>query len=260
METTSRILCLSGLLLLTPILNGQDSIDHKAIFPSGISLGYGLGYYSVQDEYISDETYSGTLPHLNLEWIRFHNKIGYRLEFEYQTSGNISNNNISANVMQFVFNQDFAFPVGSFPILSKRVYTYLGPSAQFFYYDIKYNFGQPGTFISPNTFGIIGSLGINGEFIFPVNEKLRIEGLLRSNLLSFSGKKIDEYKYEDEPSPTLLSVITATKMDGNIDIRYTIIRRFSATIGYKFDLLRIHKWDPYIAASNSLVLSINYTF
>lgn len=260
MKTTTRILCLSGLLLLTPILKGQDTVNYKAIFPSGISFGYGLGSYSVIDEYISGERYSGRLPCLNLEWIRFHDKIAYRLEFEYQNSDNISNNSISARAMQFVFNEDFIFHVGSFPLLSKRVFAYLGPSVQFFYYDIKYNFGQPGTFISPKTFGIIGSLGINGACIFPVNDKLQIEGVMRSSLLSFSGKKIDEYKYEDQPSPTLLSAITATKIDCDIGIRYYPVRRVSATMAYKFDLLRIHRWDPYIAASNSLVISLNYTF
>lgn len=219
-----------------------------------------MGLYSVKDEYISTEKYSGTLPYVNLEWVWFHHKGAYRLEFEYQNSSNISNNNISARVMQLVFNQDFIYPVGRFQLFSKSVYAYLGPSAQFFFYDIDYNFAQPGTFISPNTFGIIGSLGANSEFICPVNKKLRIEGLLRSNLISFSGKKIDEYKYTDDPSPTLLSVITATKIDCDISVRYHFAKRISTSVGYEFDLLRIHKWDPYIAAGNSLIISMNYTF
>ena len=145
-------------------------------------------------------------------------------------------------------------------MFSKNVYSYLGPSFQFFFYDIDYNFAQPGTFISPNTFGIIGSLGVNSEFICPVNKKLRIEGLLRSNLLSFSGKKMDEYKYADESSPSLLSVITATKIDCDISVRYYLANRISTSLGYKFDMVRINKWDPYIAACNSLIISVNYTF
>ena len=260
MKTTSGILSLAGLLLLSLEITGQDTINHKTIFPSGISAGYGLGLYSVKDEYISKEKYSGTLQYINLEWQRFHNKNAYRLEFEYQNSTNISNNKITAEVMQFVFNQDFIYPIGSFPLFSRSVYAYLGPSVQFFFYDIDYNFAQPGTFISPNTFGIIGSLGINGELIYPVNKKLRIEGFLRSNMLSFSGKKMDEYKYADESSPSLLSVFTATKIDCDLNIRYYLANRVSASIRYKFDLSRIEKWDPYIAASNSLIISINFKF
>lgn len=260
MKTTSRIIISAGILLLSLELTGQDTINYKTIFPSGISVGYGQGLYSVKDEYISKEKYSGTLPYFNVEWVRFHNKNAYRLELEYQNSNNITNNNISAEVMQFVFNQDFIYSVGSFPLFSRNVYTYLGPSVQFFFYDIYYNFAQPGTFLSPKTFGIIGSLGINTEFIYPVNKKLRIEGFLRSNLLSFSGKEIDEYKYKNEPTPTLLSVITATKIDCDLTMRYYFAKRVSASIGYEFDLLRIDKWDPYIAACNNLIISINYTF
>ena len=122
--------------------------------------------------------------------MRFHNKNAYRLEFEYRYSSNISNNNISAKVGQFTFNQDFIYPVGNLSLFSRCVYAYLGPSIQFFYYDIRYNFVTPGTFISPKTFGIIGSLGINAELIYQVNNKFKVEGLLRSNLISFSGAKL----------------------------------------------------------------------
>ncbi len=79
-------------------------------------------------------------------------------------------------------------------------------------------------------------------------------------MLSFSGKKIDEYKYTDETSPALLSVFTATKTDADISIRYYLVKRVSASLGYKFDLSRIAKWDPYVAASNSLVISANFAF
>jgi len=260
MKTKSRIIISACILLLALELSGQETINNKTVFPSGISVGYGQGLYSVKDEYISKEKYSGTLPYLNLEWVRFHNKNAYRLEFEYRNSANIKNNRISAEVMQFVFNQDFIYPVGNFPLLSRNVYAYLGPSAQFFFYNIKYNFGQPGTFISPKTFGIIGSLAINTEFIYLVNKKLRIEGLIRSNLLSFSGKDYDERKYEDEPGPSLLSVFTATKFDFDLSVRYYLKKRVSAALRYKFDLIRIHKWDPYIASSNNLIISLNYTF
>jgi hypothetical protein len=259
-KTKSRIIISACILLLALESPGQDTINNKTVFPSGISVGYGQGLFFVRDEYISEEKYSGTLPYLNVEWVRFHNKNAYRLEFEYRNSSNIKNNKISAEVMQFVFNQDFIYPVGNFPMFSRNVYAYLGPSAQFFFYNIKYNFGQPGTFISPKTFGIIGSLAINTEFICPVNKKLRIEGLMRSNLLSFSGKDYDERKYENEPGPTLLTVFTATKFDFDLSVRYYIVNRVSTAFRYRFDLLRIHKWDPYIASSNNLIISLNYTF
>ena len=258
MKTKSRAIILAISLIIALQVPAQDTLNYKTGFPSGISVDCGLGSYSVKDEYISREKYSGTLPYINVEWVRFHNKSAYRLEFEYRYSGKISNNNISAEVRQFVFNQDFIYPVGNFRLFSRSVYAYLGPSAQFFYYDICYNFASPGTFISPKTFGIIGSLGINAELICHVNNKLKVEGLLRSNLISFSGKEIDERKYEDESGPTLLSLFTATKSDFNLSVRYYPADRFSISLGYKFDLSSINKWDPYIAASNSVIISLNY--
>jgi hypothetical protein len=259
MKTKVTIIILAIAFFITIQLRGQDAIDYKTVFHSGISVGYGQGLYSVKDEYISDEKYSGTLPYYNIEWIRFHNKNGYRLEFEYRSSANIKNNNISAEVKQFAFNQDFFYPVGSFSLFSKNIYVFLGPSLQYFYYEINYNFVNPGTFIIPKSFGNIGSLGINADFVYQINTKLTIDGFLRSNLISVSGKIIDEQVYH-ESSPRFLTVFTATKFDFDFSIRYYLVYRISISIGYKFDLSRINKWDTYIAASDNVIISLNYKF
>ena len=258
--TNKAKIIISAISLITLQTPAQDTINHKTSFPSGIFLGYGQGLYAVKDEYISKEKYSGTMPYYNVEWVRFRERNGYRLEFEYWKTTDISNNKISAEAQQFNFNQDFIYPIGNFPLFSRNVYAYLGPSVQLFYYEIYYHFVSPGTFISPTTFGIIGSLGINTEFIYQVHDKLKVEGFLRSNLISFSGKKIDEDKYVNESSPTLLTVFTATKLDVDLSLRYYLIDRVSVSLGYRFDLSRINKWDPYIAASNNIIVSINFRF
>lgn len=66
--------------------SGQDTINYKTVFPTGISIGYGQGIISVKDEYISKEKYSGTVPYFNIEWVRFRNKNAYRLEFVQQNT------------------------------------------------------------------------------------------------------------------------------------------------------------------------------
>jgi len=256
-KTRSRIIISIISLIITLQTPAQDTINHKTVFPSGIFLGYGQGLYSVKDEYISKEKYSGNLPYYNVEWVRFHNRNGYRLQFEYRKSTDISNNKILADAQQFNFNQDFIYPIGNLSLLSKPVYAYLGPSVQIFYYEIYYHFVMPGTFISPKTLGTIGSLGINIELIYPISNRLIVEGYLRSNLVSFSSKEIDEQKYKNESGASLLTVFTATKLDVDFSIRYYLIDRFSVSLGYIFDLSRINKWDPYIAASNSIIISIN---
>ena len=258
MKNKAKIFIFAISLLITFQTSAQDTLNRNTLFPSGIFLGYGRGFYAVKDEYISKEKYSGSIPYYNLEWVRFHNRNGYRLEFEYWKTTDIANNNISAEAQQFNFNQDFFYPIGNFSLFSRNVYAYLGPSVQLFYYEIYYHFVNPGTFISPTTRGIMGSLGVNTELVYHINNKLKIEGLLRSNLISIAGKKIDERKYENEPGPKLLSVFTATKLDADLSLRYYLIDRISLSLGYKFDLSRINKWDPYIAVSNNIILSFNF--
>ena len=260
MNIKVKIIISAIALFLTRELPGQDTINYKTVFPSGISVGYGQGLFSVKDEYISREKYSGTLPYLNIEWVRFHNKNGCRLEFEYRNSTNITNNNISAVAKQFAFNQDFIYPIGHFSLFSKDIYAYLGPSVQVFYYDLYYNFVTPGTFITPKTYGLIFSLGINTEFIYQVNRKLSVEGFLRSNLISLSGKDVDPAIYDNEPPPGLLTVISVTKIDSDLSLRYYLANRISISLGYKFDLSRINEWDPYISSSNNIIFSFNYKF
>ena len=63
--------------------------NYKTVFPAGFFIGYGLGSYSVKDEYVSKQKYSGTLPGFNGAWVRFHDKNTYRLEFDYFNSSKI---------------------------------------------------------------------------------------------------------------------------------------------------------------------------
>jgi hypothetical protein len=77
-------------------------------------------------------------------------------------------------------------------------------------------------------------------------------------LVSFAAKDNDEQKYGNESGPALTSVFTATKIDLVLSARLELIDNSSICIGYKFDFSRINKWDPYIAASNSLFASMNY--
>lgn len=235
----------------------QDTLTHKEVFPTGIFISYGQGSYSVKDEYISKEKYSGTMPYYSIEWIRFHDKNAYRLQFEYWKSSTISNNNVSADAQQVTFNQDFIYPIGKFSFLTHPVFAYLGPSVQVFYYEIYYHFVEPGTFIAPTTFGTIGSLGLNAELIYPIGNKFTLESCLRSNLVSFVGKNFDEQRFPHDRSPALLSVYSATKLNGDLFLHYYPLKRISISLGYKFDASRINKWDSYNAVSNNVIISVN---
>ena len=255
MKTKLKIIISAITTILALQTHAQDSLNHSTVFPTGISIGYGQGLYSIRDEYVSEEKYSGTIPYYSMEWTRFKNKNGYRLKFEYWKTIDISNNNISAEAQQVNFNQDFIYPIGDFSLFSRPVYVYLGPSVQLFYYEIYYHFVRPGTFISPGANGIMFSLGVNTEFIYRVNKKVNVEAFLRTSLFSYASKAMDDQKYSNDLGSTLVSVFTASKSDLDLSVRYYLFNRISLSLSYKFYLSRINKWDPYIASSDNIILS-----
>ena len=77
-KTKLRNIIFAISLSITLQASAQDTLNYETVFPTGIFLGYGQGLYSVKDESISKEKYSGTLPYYSMEWVRFHNKNGYR--------------------------------------------------------------------------------------------------------------------------------------------------------------------------------------
>ena len=109
------ILISLAMLLCAGNALAQDSSGHRDVFPRGISVEYGLGNYSVRDEYISKEKYSGTLPSFTANWSRFHNKYGYYLSLAYESSSKIKNYNVSTNIYQSALNQGFLYPL---PVMS----------------------------------------------------------------------------------------------------------------------------------------------
>ena len=66
------------LLLLLAILisNGQNNMNSNFNYPEGISMSYGYSNYSIKDNFISSERYSGTSGRFIGEWVIY---IYYRL-------------------------------------------------------------------------------------------------------------------------------------------------------------------------------------
>ena len=78
-KTNLKIILWALTFLIASHVSGQDSLSYLNVYPAGISFEYGIGNYSVKDEYISKEKYSGTLPYYSFGWIRNHNKYVYGL-------------------------------------------------------------------------------------------------------------------------------------------------------------------------------------
>ncbi len=237
---------------------GQDSLSHRTVFPRGISVEYGLGNYSVRDEYISKEKYSGTLPLFKASWSRFHNKYGYYLDLEYRSSSKIKNYNISADIIQFSLNQGFLYPLSQMSLFTRDVYAFLGPSMGIYIFHNKQNVAVSGFDYSQSFAGLF-SLGVSSEIIFPIRPALQAEGSFRLSILSLGLRMVDTEE-EDESPAKLLTLLSGTNASIRLGIRYYLYGNFSLKLAYKLHVTRISSWDPLLSASDNLIFTLAYKF
>ena len=115
-------------ILMSFRLLGQDSQFPVSLYPEGITVSYGIGSYSLIDEYISGERYSGGLPLLSINWARLHDRYTYQLELEYRGSQGIENYNVSTGITQFTLNQGFLYPLKKSSLFRKDLYDLIMPS------------------------------------------------------------------------------------------------------------------------------------
>jgi hypothetical protein len=255
---------LGSFLILVNIgyLVGQNSIDHQSIFPGGITIEYGFGRYSVSDEFISKEKYSGVLPYFSASWSRFHNNYGYRQRLEYRASSDVKNHNISTDIIQFSLHRDYLYPKSKFTIRSKDVFSFLGPSTELFLFYNKPNFIEGGIHIN-YSFVLLVSCGINGEFIIPLKHGLQIESSTYLSILSLGLRtpefiKPKEDEGEEESVAKLLTPFSGFNSFSSLGVRYQFHKSISMKLNYKFQLTRISSWDPLLSASDNIIFSLTY--
>jgi hypothetical protein len=250
------------LLTYMGFLHGQNESDYKSIFPSGITIEGGFGKLSVRDEFISKEKYSGTLPQIALSWSRFNNSWGFRQRLEYHASSDVKNYNISTDIVQFSLHRDYLYPVGKFKILSRDVFSFLGPSTELFLFYNKPNFNEGGIHLN-YSFVLLVSSGINGEFIIPLKHGLQIESSTYLSILSLGLRtpeivKAKEDEGEEESVVKLLTPFSGFNSVLSLGIRYQFHKSISMKLNYKFQLTRISSWDPLLSASDNIIFSLTY--
>ena len=241
---------------------GQNKQNPQTVFPRGISINYGIGSYSVRDEYISKEKYSGTLPGLGVHWSRFHNKYGYRLDLEYKSSSKIRNYNVSADIIQFSLHQHFMYPTRKFTMFSKEAYWFLGPSMELYMYYNKQNVATEGINVS-FSFATLFSVGAYSALIVPIRHYLQAESSIGLSLLSLGIRMIDieAAKEDEEVSPLkFLTAFSGTNASSSLGIRFFLLKRFSLKLAYKLQITRISSWDYLIAASDNVIATFTYQF
>ncbi len=252
------IFAILAILLFAGNSNAQDSLSHRTVFPRGISVEYGLGKYSVRDEYISKEKYSGTLPSFKANWSRFHNKYGYFLSLEYGSSSKIKNYNVSTDIYHFALNQGFLYPLPRMSLFATDAYAFLGPSTELYFFYNKQNIAVSG-FDYAQSFAALLSIGLNSELILPIQQNLQAEGSLCLSMLSLGFRMVDSE--EEDISPVkLLTLLSGTNVSFRLGIRYNLIDNFSLKLAYKLHLTRISSWDPLLSASDNLIVTVAYEF
>lgn len=246
------------LLLITGSNSAQDSLQHHAIFPEGITVEYGIGSYAVTDEYISTEKYSGSLPYYSIAWSNQHSDYVYRLKIDFGNSSEIKNNNVTADIYQFTLNQGFSYTLPKFTLFDNDAYFYLGPSTELFFYFNEQNIAVSG-FDYAQSFALLISGGITSQIIYQLSESFTIDGELDFNVLSLGFRMVDDEETDETPVK-ILTLISANNVLFTFGPRYYLLDNLSIKAAYLFHLTRIDSWEPLLSASDNIVFTLTYGF
>ena len=239
------------MFLKSGFLTAQESRDYKPLFLKGISFSQGIGKYSVRDNFISGEKYSGMLPDFSAQWSNFTENGGYGFGLEYRNSSEIKNYSVLTDITQFSLNLDYLYSFGQLELFSKDVFIYLGPASEFFLY-----FNHPDidgeVIYSSFSFASLFSLGVNSAFLMPVRNNLRIESVVRVSLLSVGLRMIDMMENDESPMK-LLTLLSGMKTSAGLGIRYRLHKSVSVKVAYQMQIVSIRKWENLLAASDTII-------
>ncbi len=248
------VLAACATLLAGPALYAQHSGDETGPYPAGLTLALGSGRYSVRDEYLSSERYSGTLPQLRAGWARLSGATGFRMAVEYRRSTEISNHNVAAGITQFSLDLDYMYRVGRASILSREVRFYLGPTAGFLMYVNEPDIASNGLDLALS-FAALFSAGVNSYVTAPLVGPLYGTGLLRVNVLSL-GLRIVDLMEDDESPVNLLTPVSETNGVAGLGLHFAPLDRLTLGVSYELQVLSIRPWDELVSASNNIIAAL----
>lgn len=239
---------------------GQIVESSTGLMPGGLSISGGVGHLAIRDEYLSQERYSGTLPYFDLSWLGGNDTTAYRLGLEYRHSAGVRNYNVSAGVTQGSLNLDFLYYAGGFSFMGRRVFAYVGPSADIYLYYRQQKIANGGdALFNAYSFAMLLSGGANSRLVMPLGPALSAELSGKLDLISFGARIPDMY---DQNSSAVKFVTLLSGVCGNTQlmIRYYLTRSLSLSGGYRFEICQNSSWTYLISASDNLVLQATYRF
>jgi hypothetical protein len=257
-KTMFKIFLTTVTILMTIQVSGQDSLYSIDVYPTDISLAYGIGNYNIRDNYISGEKYDGGLPYYSVGWARNHDKYVYQLEMVYRNSSKIKNYNVSAEITQLALNQGFLYSLKRLSLLKNSLYIRLGPTSEFFLLYNKPNIAVSGFDYAQSFAGLL-SLGFRTVAVYPVYKRFHVESSLNLSLLSLGLRMVDSEESNESPVK-LLTLFTGLNSLFRFGVRYYLFNHLSAQLAYEFGYVRISAWESLYAASDNMVFGLNYRF
>jgi len=251
-----RLILSAMMLFMVSAGLGQDSLSISNPYPAGISLQGGMGFYSVKDEYISQEKYAGDLPCFSIGWSRQHEKHLYILEMAYRNSDEIYNHHVSTNIYQITLNQGFLYPLKKTTLLNQDLYTWMGPSTELFFYYNKPDIAVSGFDYAQSFAGLLG-VAVNCEIIYPVRNRIQLESSIQLTVLSL-GLRIVDFEEEDESIAKLLTFVSGLNSSIDVGVRYHMADWLSVKLTYDFEFTRISAWERLLSAND--ILKVGLTF
>ena len=246
------------ILISMGVSSAQDSLGWHSIYPAGIMFEYGVGNYSVKDEYISKEKYAGTLPNYSVGWARKHDTYIYHLDLSYRNSDRIKNNTITTEIIQFALNQGFLYSLNKISLFQKDLYLWLGPATELFFFSNDQNIAVSGFDYAQSYAGLL-SVGLNAEGIYPVNEAWVFESAVRLTVLSLGLHMVDNDE-DDQSSVKFLTLFSGLNASFELGTRYYLWESLSIKLAYRFELTRITAWEPLLAASDNVMIGLTCGF
>lgn len=255
------------ILQLSIILSskGQELEIADTIFRKGITIQYGYGRYSIRDEYISQNRYSGTFPEYNIKWINYHRNHGFELNFCYGQSSKIKNYNAPTNIQEYSVSGKHLYPIKNFNLASRQNYLFFGPSWDFHFHLRNQNMATS-IFTKTASLASFISGGININYTLKITPKALMEVSSGTNIFSLVARlpdlDIEEAKY-------LKFLVFPYAINAYIDFSliYRISYAFSVGVGYHLRTIRVHStsytedyegWYGIMAVNNNVFFNISW--
>jgi hypothetical protein len=249
---------ISLLILMTSRVSGQEENSAEPVFPSGIAISFGIGNYSIKDEYISNQKYTGPLPYYSASWTKRHNKYTYALDMSLRYSDNLQNYNVSTEITQFTLNHGFLYPLNKASLFGKDLFIWLGPSSDLFFLYNKPRIAVSG-FDYAQSYALLFSLGFNANAVCRLNEKILLESSVNLSILSLGFRSLD-MEENDRSAVRFMTALSGMNSSLSAGFRYYLVHNLSLRLAYRFEFTRITGWEPLNAASDNIVVSVNYRF